>query len=75
MCRISVASKRDASERLSLKTSVLTRSERITDALFMTAAWTTVLTCQISGCVSHGGSVDRSPLMPNLGTSNKSNLC
>ena len=71
MCRLSVASKHGASERLSLRTSVLTRSERITDALFMTAEWTTVLTCQVNGCVSHDGSVDHSPYMPNLGTTNE----
>ena len=54
-----------------LRTSVLTRSERITDALLMTAEWTTLLTCQVNGCVSHDGSVDHSPYMPNLGTTSE----
>ena len=54
-----------------LKTSILTRSERIIDASFMTAEWTTVLTCQINRCVSHDGSVDHSPNMPNRGTTDE----
>ena len=54
-----------------LRTSVLTRSDRITDALLMTAEWTTVLTCQVNECVNHDGSVDHSPYMPNLGTTNE----
>ena len=54
-----------------LRTSVLARSERITDALVMTAEWTTVLTCQVNGCVSHDGSVDHSPETPILGTTSE----
>ena len=43
----------------------------ITDALLMTATWTTVLTCQVNGCASHDGSMHHNPSMPNLGTTNR----
>ena len=59
-----------------LKTSILTRSERITDASFMTAEWTTVLICQVSRCVSHDGSVGTTVLTcPILGLPMMSSLC
>ena len=40
MCRLSVASRRDASERLPLRTTVLVRNKMVTDVPVMTAAWT-----------------------------------
>ena len=52
MCRLSVASRRDASERLPLRTTVLVRNKMVTDVPFTTAAWTTVLICQVKGLQS-----------------------